>query len=315
MRSVALVVQDGVHPFGLGTMVEIFGADIRPGDLSPVFDFKVCAPTPGRIWTPGGFDLYVEHDLSVAAEADLVIFSPKDDIDDLDPAVGELARAAYDRGAYVMSHCTGAFQLGHAGLLDGRRCTTHWRYTDRLREYFPEALIDPDVLYVVDDRLITGAGDAAGIDAGLNLIRREFGAEAAAAVARRMVVAPHRDGGQAQFIRQAVPECTSETFASLLAWIAEHLDSDLSVTTLAARALLSERTFARRFVDEVGMTPHSYVTQQRVQYAERLLEQTDVPIEEVARMAGFGSAATMRQQFAKVRGINPQQYRLRFTVA
>ena len=201
---------------------------------------------------PGTF---VEHGLDAAADADLVCVSPKQVYFEPSPEVAEVVRAAHDRGAWVFAHCSGVFTLGEAGVLDGRCCTTHWRYTDRLAETYPAARVDPDVLYVQDGNVITGAGAAAGLDASLHLMREEFGARTAAAAARRMVVPPHRDGGQAQFIRQPVADCRAETLGPLLSWIVGHLDEDLDVESLAGRVHMSPRTFARRFRAETGSTP------------------------------------------------------------
>ena len=221
-------------------------------------------------------------------------------------------RAAYERGALIYAHCSGVFELGAAGLLDGRECTTHWRYTDLLAETYPEAKVCPDVLYCHDGTVLTGAGSAAGIDASLHLMREQFGARVATATARRIVVPPHRDGGQAQFIANAVPDCDAETLGPLLEWIVQNLGEDLGVETLARRSHMSARTFARRFRAETGTTPHSWVTRQRVQAAEEMLERTDHSVDWIADEVGFGNAATLRHHFARVRGLSPQQYRRRF---
>ncbi len=315
MRKVAVVVQDGAEPFGLGAMCEVWAEPYHPEDDNPVFDFVVCTPRPGRVRGASGYDLHVEHGLEAAADADLVCLSPKRDYRDRSPEAAQLVREAHERGAYVFAHCTASFILGEAGLLDGRECTTHWRHTDELAVRFPEAKVKPEVLYVEDDRMVTGAGSAAGIDAALHLMRRTFGGKVASDAARRMVLAPHRDGGQAQFIRQQMPECTAETLSPLLSWINENLGSDLSVESLADRAAMSQRTFARRFVDETGATPHGWITAQRVRQAETLLEGSDLPVERIAHRVGFASAATLRHQFTKVRGISPKEYRRRFSCA
>ena len=223
--------------------------------------------------------------------------------------------AAHARGAFVFAHCTAAFVLGEAGLLDGRRCTTHWRHTDALAARYPEAQVDENVLYVQDGTIVTGAGSAAGLDAALHLMRQQFGARTAAAAARRMVVPPHRSGGQAQFIARAVPDCDAETLGPLLAWIVENLAEDLSVDELARRCHMSPRTFARRFRAETGTTPHSWVTTQRVQAAEELLELTDHSVDWIADEVGFGNAATLRHHFTRARGVSPQQYRRTFSGA
>nr|WP_179665588.1 helix-turn-helix domain-containing protein [Nocardioides panaciterrulae] len=315
MKRVAVVVQDGVEPFGLGSMCEVWAEPHHPEDDNPVFDFVVATPRPGRVRGPSGFDLHVEHGLDAVADADLVCVSPKRDHLDPSPEVAELVAAAHARGALVFAHCTAAFVLGEAGLLDGRRCTTHWRHVEALAQRFPRAHVDPDVLYVQDGTIVTGAGSAAGLDAALHLMRQQFGARLAAATARRMVVPPHRDGGQAQFIARAVPDCEAETLGPLLTWIVEHLADDLGVEALARRCHMSPRTFARRFRAETGSTPHAWVTRQRVQAAEELLERTDHSIDWIADEVGFGNAATLRHHFGRTRGVSPQQYRRAFAGA
>lgn len=312
MRKVAVVVQDGVEPFGLGAMCEVWAEPYHPEDDNPVFDFVVCSPRPGRVRSVSGFDIHVDHGLEAAADADLVIIVPKRDYREPSPEVAAVAAAAHARGARVFAHCSATFILGEAGLLDGRACTTHWRHSCELEAAFPEARVDCDVLYVQDGRIITGAGSAAGIDASLHLMRQEFGAAAAAKAARRMVVPAHREGGQAQFISRAVPDLAADTLGPLLTWIVEHLAEDLSVETLARRQHMSPRTFARRFRDETGTTPHAWVTSHRVAAAEELLESTDHPIEWIASEVGFGNAATLRQHFARARGVSPQRYRRTF---
>ena len=312
MRSVAVIVQDGVEPFGLGAICEVWAEPYHPDDDNPVFDFVVTTPVPGRVRGTAGFDLHVEHGLDQAATADLICVAPKRDLSLPSPEVAEVLRHAHDRGARLFAHCTAAFVLGEAGLLDGRHCTTHWRHVDELAERYPEAKVDGDVLYVQDGLVTTGAGSAAGLDAALHLMRQQFGARVAATTARRMVVPPHRDGGQAQYVARAVPDCDAETLGPLLTWVTEHLDEDLSVDRLARESLMSPRTFARRFRDETGTTPHAWVTRQRVMAAEELLEQSSLSVDRIAAEVGFGNAATLRHHFAKVRGVSPQVYRRRF---
>jgi transcriptional regulator GlxA family with amidase domain len=313
MQNVTVVVQDGAEPFGLGSLVEVWGEDYHPEDDNPVFDFRVCTPRPGRVKGRSDFDLYVERGLEATEDADLLCLSPKRNFLDSDPLVIEAVRAAYDRGAIIYAHCSGVFELGAAGLLDGRECTTHWRYSDKLAQMYPEAKVSADVLYCQDGPILTGAGSAAGIDASLHLVRQHFGARAAAATARRIVVPPHRSGGQAQFIARPVPDCDAETLGPLLTWITENLAEDLSVEELARRSHMSPRTFARRFRDETGTTPHSWVTAQRVQAAEEMLELTDHSVDWIASEVGFGNAAALRHHFSRARGVSPQQYRRTFT--
>ncbi|HEY9564588.1 MAG TPA: helix-turn-helix domain-containing protein [Nocardioides sp.] len=313
MRKVAVVVQDGVEPFGLGAMCEVWAEPYHPEDDNPVFDFHIVTPRPGRVRGPSGFDLFVEEGLEVAEDADLICISPKRDFREPSPEVVALLQRADARGAHIFAHCTAAFLLGEAGLLDGRHCTTHWRHVPDLVEAYPQAHVDADVLYVQEGNIVTGAGSAAGLDAALHLMRQQFGARVAASAARRMVVPPHRDGGQAQFIVRAVPDCTGETLGPLLTWILENLSADLDVDSLARRSHMSPRTFARRFRDETGTTPHAWVTAQRVMAAEELLEQTDHPVEWIAGEVGFGNAGMLRHHFARSRGVSPQRYRRIFS--
>ena len=312
MRKVAVIVQDGAEPFGLGSMCEVWGEPYHPDDDNPVFDFLVATPRPGRVRGATGYDLLVDHGLDAAADADLVCLTPKRDYLDASPEVVELVRAAHDRGATVFAHCTAAFMIGEAGLLDGRRCTTHWRHVDELAARHPEAEVDANVLYVQDENIVTGAGSAAGLDAALHVMRQHFGARVAAATARRMVVPPHRDGGQAQFIARPVPVCESEALAPLLAWIGANLAEELDVDTLARQMHMSPRTFARRFKEETGTTPYSWILGERVRAAQELLEQTSHSIDWVAGEVGFGNAATLRHHFGRARGVSPQEYRRTF---
>ncbi|NYG56174.1 transcriptional regulator GlxA family with amidase domain [Nocardioides perillae] len=298
-RGVAGVVTEHVAQHG--------AADGDQQDQGPV-----VTPRPGRVTGAAGYDLHVERGLADAADADLLCIVPKRDFLAPSPEVVELVQHVHGRGGLVLAHCTAAFVLGEAGLLDGRRCTTHWRHAAALAARHPEAEVDPDVLYVEDRGITTGAGSAAGLDASLHLMREQVGARHAVAAARRMVVPPHRDGGQAQFIARPVPACDAETLGPLLTWIVGHLDDDLDVDALARRAHMSPRTLARRFCAETGATPHAWVTAQRVLRAEQLLEQTDRPVEWVAAEVGFGGAAALRHHFTRVRGVSPQQYRRQF---
>ncbi len=312
LNKIVVLVQDGVEAFGLGANCEVWAEPYHPEDDNPVFDFLVATPRPGRVRGTSGFDLQVEHGLDVAEDADLVIANPKRDFRDPSPEVAEALRAAHDRGALVQAHCSGVFQLGEAGLLEGRRCTTHWRHAAELAERYPGADVDADVLYVHDGLVITGAGSAASLDASLYLMREVFGARQASAAARRIVVPPHRDGGQAQFISSPVPDCEAETLGPLLIWMVDHLDEELDVASLARRSMMSPRTFARRFRAETGTTPHAWLIRQRILRAEQLLEESDRSVEWIATNAGFGNAATLRHHFTRVRGVSPQQYRRQF---
>ena len=311
IRSVAVPVLDNVFAFELGLICEVFGLD-RPDEPElPTFDFAVCTPRPGPVRTMSGFGLDVAHGLERIATADLVAVPA---IHRDTPVPDELVtalRAAHDRGARLMSVCSGAFVLGRAGLLDDRDCTTHWSYADELARRFPRARVNSDVLYVDCERVLTSAGTAAGIDAALYLVRQEFGERVANRLARRMVMPPHREGGQRQYVDRPVP-IEADTLTETLSWMTEHLDADLTVDELAQRAHLSARTFARRFRSETGTTPHHWLTGQRVLAAQRLLEETDRPVETVADLVGFGSAAVLRHHFTRRVGTTPTDYRRTF---
>jgi transcriptional regulator GlxA family with amidase domain len=259
-----------------------------------------------------GVSITTTHGLADADDADLVIAPAYDYAEPPSEEVLDVFRRAHARGAWVLSVCSGAFLLGEAGLLDGRACTTHWMHTDELKRRFPEATVDPDVLFVEDDRVITSAGTAAGIDACLHHVRCELGAAVANRIARRMVVPPQRDGGQRQYIDLPVPDCTADSLSPLLTWMREHLAEEQPVRVLARRAAMSERTFARRFAAETGTTPGKWLLAQRLHHARMLLESSDLPIETVASRAGFGSAALLRHHFGVHVGVAPAEYRRTF---
>jgi transcriptional regulator GlxA family with amidase domain len=306
-----VLLWDGVSPFEFGVLCEAFGVD-RSDDGIPILEFGICAPVPGLVRTSLGFTLDVPAGLELLEQADLIgVPTMRGDIP-LPDGVREALRSAHARGARILSVCSGAFALGEAGLLDGLECTTHWKYTDDLAARFPEAKVLPEVLYVDAGQVVTSAGTAAGIDACLHVWRQEYGAAVASAVARRMVVPPQRDGGQAQYIARAVPECDAETLGPLQEWIVANLAEELDVESLARRSLMSPRTFARRFRAETGATPHAWVTTQRVLRAEELLERTDRSVDWIAREVGFANAATLRHHFLRARGVSPMSYRRRF---
>jgi AraC family transcriptional regulator, transcriptional activator FtrA len=308
LHSVAVLLQEPVALFEYGVLAEVFGID-RVDEGIPAFDYRVCAEVPGPLDSGNGTTVTAAHPLASVADADLVAVPASPAAKEPSPAVVEVLRAAVDRGAWVMSVCSGAFTLGAAGLLDGRDCTTHWRHAEELARLHPLARVDPDVLYVRDGTVVTSAGTAAGIDAALHLVRLELGSAVAATIARRMVVPPHRDGGQRQYIDRPVPSTQAESLGPVLEWMLEHLDDPVTVDALARRAAMSPRTFARRFAAETGTTPHQWVTDQRVLRARHLLEETDLPVEAVARDAGFGSAALLRHHFTRCTGITPTAFR------
>ncbi|MGI8608042.1 MAG: helix-turn-helix domain-containing protein [Candidatus Dormibacteria bacterium] len=313
LKNVVAFIGENSSPFELGVICEVFGFD-RTSDGLPAYDFAVCAVKPGPLMTQVGFRIDVPFGLERLAAADLIAIPGWDQVDAPPaPEVLEALRDAVRRGARVMSVCTGAFVLAAAGLLDGRRATTHWRHAAELARRYPAIEVDPNVLYVDDGSVLTSAGTAAGIDLCLHILRQEHGAAVANDVARRMVVPPHRDGGQAQYIETPVSDhVPGDDLALILDWVQAHLDQPLAVGDLAARALMSVRTFNRRFVAVTGTTPHRWINSQRIRMAQRLLEETELDVEQVAQQTGFGTAATLRQHFSRHRGISPQLYRRNF---
>ncbi|MEI5101623.1 helix-turn-helix domain-containing protein [Streptomyces sp. PmtG] len=313
LRNVAAVALDGVHPFELGVVCEVFGLD-RGDEGLPVYDFALVSAEGPTLSTHAGFTISTPYGLDRLEEADLITVPAGNSYvsRDFPPALLDALRRATERGARVLSVCTGVFVLGAAGLLDGRRCAVHWRHADELRRRFPRAAVEPDVLYVDEDPVITSAGTAAGIDAALHLVRAEDGAEVANAIARRMIVPPHRDGGQAQYVARPLPRTRCDTVGGALAWMERHLDRELTVDQLAARAHMSPRTFARRFKEETGTTPYRWLLRQRLLRAQELLESTDETVDTVAARSGFGNAAALRHQFVRALGTTPNAYRRTF---
>lgn len=313
LRNVATVVLDGVHPFELGVVCEVFGLD-RSDEGLPAYDFAVVSAEGSRVRTHAGFELVVSEGLERLDEADLIAVPAGDSYNDRSfpqPMLDALNRGV-ERGATVLSVCSGVFVLGAAGLLDGRRCAAHWRHAERLAQRHPQARVEADMLYVDDAGVVTSAGTAAGIDACLHLVRKEQGSAVANGIARRMVVPPHREGGQAQYVDRPLPRAQSDTVTGVLSWMERHLDREVTVEELALRAHMSPRTFARRFQQETGTTPYRWLLGQRVLLARELLEGTDATVDSVAVRAGFGNAATMRHHFVRWTGTTPQAYRRTF---
>jgi transcriptional regulator GlxA family with amidase domain len=313
LTDVVVVVAEPVPAFELGIASEMFGLPPIDPDL-PRYQYAVCAERVRPMRTSTGFTVTPTDDLRRLDSADLVIVtgaSPP-----VPPPTEHLTAAlhrAVERRATVAALCTGAFVVAAAGLLDGRTATTHWAYAGELARRYPQVTVDRDRIYVVDGPIATSAGSSAAIDLCLHLVRREHGADVANRLARQMVVPAHRSGGQAQYSRTPVaPAHAGPGLAELLDWAAEHLDEDLSVDALAARATMSTRTFIRQFVAATGATPGTWVRDQRVRRAEQLLEQADTTIAAVARRSGFGSPDTLRRQFRRVRGVTPETYRAAF---
>ena len=317
LRNVAVVVLDGFTPFEMGVVCEVFGVD-RTDDGLPAYDFAVVASQPGPVRSSVGFTIETAFGLDRLAEADLVVISAVSDewlAASFPEALLDTMRATVARGGRVLSVCTGAFALGAAGLLDGRRCTTHWRHAKELSRRHPAAIVNPSVLYVDEDPVITSAGTAAGIDACLHLVRKEQGTRVANGIARRMVVPPHRDGGQAQYVERPLAPVSCDTLAEVIGWMERHLDQQVTVRQLAARARMSPRTFARRFVQETGTTPLRWLTGQRILLAQEMLEETDETVDLIAERAGFGNATALRHHFRLWRQTTPHAYRHAFRPA
>jgi transcriptional regulator GlxA family with amidase domain len=310
LKNVVLLAIPGVAPFEFGVVCEVFGID-RSDTGGPRFDFTIATADPGPVATSLGFDMIIENGLDAAAHADLIAV-PAHKLERVDERYLEVIRAAEARGAWVLSVCSGAFALAQAGILEGRRATTHWMHTDRLAAMYPGTTVDPDVLFVEDRKVVTSAGTAAGIDAALHIVRKEHGAAATNVIARRMVVPPQRDGGQSQYIDSPIAECKSDSFALVADWMMENLAEDLTVDQLARKALMSSRTFARRFRADMGTTPAAWLNRQRIIRAQQLLEATDYALETIAQDTGFGTAAVMRHHFVKVLQTSPQAYRRAF---
>jgi transcriptional regulator GlxA family with amidase domain len=313
LSKVAVVLNEHLAMFEFGVVCEVFGLDRRDDGL-PLFDFRVCGARPGRALassTPG-ITVTPQYGLDELRGADLVAIPAFPFGEPFDPVVVQAVRDAAAAGAIVLTVCSGAFLAGAAGLLDGRTCTTHWRYVDQLAALYPEATVDPDVLFVDEGALITSAGTAAGIDACLHLVRRELGSGVANKIARRMVVPPQRDGGQRQFIERPVPECDSDSLGETMRWMTEHLELPHTVEDLASRSAMSTRTFARRFAAEAGTTPVKWLTAQRILLAKQLLEESALDLETIAGRSGFGSGALLRHHFQRQVGIAPTEYRRRF---
>jgi transcriptional regulator GlxA family with amidase domain len=311
VHRVVVLARPGVLPMELGLIHELFGA------AGGRYEVITCALEPGPVRTDADFAILVEHGPHALATADTVLLPAAHDPDDellTPPLTGPLAAAlALIRpGTRIASVCTGAFVLAAAGLLDGRPATTHWKVVDAFRRAFPQVRLDPDVLYTDDGDVLTSAGEAAGIDLCLHLIRRDHGAAVAAEVARNSVVPPHRDGGQAQFIDRPVPEPDQASTATVRTWLLDHLDHQIDLDDLARRAAMSKRTFTRRFRAETGLSPLRWLNQQRLDHARTLLESTDLAVDRIAERAGFGTGGSLRLHLQDTLGVSPTAYRSTF---
>lgn len=310
--TVAVVAFDRISPFHLGVPCAVF--DDRNGDGQPRFELRVCADGRRRLRTDAGFEIRVDHDLDGLHGADIVIVPAWPDPDLRPPAaLLDALRAAHARGACVVGLCLGTYVLAEAGLLDGRPATTHWASSAHFARRYPRVALQTDVLYVDDGDILTSAGTAAAIDCCLHLLRREHGAEAASRVARMLVVSPHRRGGQAQYIERPLPDSSGdERLAGVLEWALQNLEQPHRLDDLAERALMSRRTFTRRFRQATGATVHQWLLSQRLSRAQQLLETTDQPLETIAARTGFGSAVSLRQRFTATFSTSPSAWRREF---
>jgi transcriptional regulator GlxA family with amidase domain len=311
---VAVLAFDQISPFHLSVPCVVFG-DAHPG--VPRFDLRVCAAEAGPLATTAGFRVQVDHGLEALAQADTVIVpSWRDPLERPPQAALDALVAAHAAGAQMVGLCLGAFVLAEAGLLDGRRATTHWAAAPAFARRFPNVVLDADVLYVEDGRVLTSAGTAAGIDCCLYLLRKRYGGDVANRVARRLVTPPHRQGGQAQFIEQPLPLHPRDSrLAGLLDWVRAHIEAPHTLDSLAERALMSRRTFTRHFRQITGNTVGDWLLGERLALCQRLLETTDQSIERIAALAGFGSPVSMRQHFGKAFGVSPTAWRQTFRSA
>ncbi|WP_145910220.1 helix-turn-helix domain-containing protein [Kitasatospora viridis] len=307
--TVALAVTDGMLHFELALACEVFGNELTgvPGGW---YELTLCGPGPVRV---GAFQLAPTAGLDRLARADTVIVPGWADVDRPAPAeLVEAVRAAHRAGARIVSLCTGAFVLAAAGLLDGRRATTHWAHTQVLAERHPRVTVDPDVLYVDNGSVLTSAGKAAAMDLCLHLVRLDHGSAVANRLARRLVVPPHRDGGQAQFVTTPVPAPGNHPLADLLPWVMERLDQPLTVEDLARRANLSSRHLGRHFRSVTGTSPLQWLLTQRIRHAQELLETTDDSVDAIAGATGMGTSTTLRRHFNRTVGVPPDAYRRTF---
>ena len=310
MSVVALAVTDGIPMFELAVPAAVFGVD-RPDLVDPWYELMVCSPPNARVG--GWFRADTPYGLDELARADTVIVPACHNvIDDPPGELVEAVRAAHEAGARIASICTGAFVLAEAGLLDGRRATTHWMWADLLARRYPKVEVDPGVLYLDEGDILTSAGKAAGLDLCLHMVRSDHGSTIANALARRLVIAPHRPGGQAQFISNPIPAGDEHGLAEVLNWALAHLHEPLTVPDLARRAHMSPRNLTRQFGALVGTTPLQWLLTQRIARAQELLENSDESVDVIAERVGMGSAATLRRHFNRTVGVPPDTYRRTF---
>ncbi|MFF0521164.1 GlxA family transcriptional regulator [Actinomadura nitritigenes] len=317
MHRVVVLALDGVYPFELGIPVRIFGSATGPGG-TPLYEVLTCGIDGRPVRSSADFAIAVEHGHEIIETAGTLVIPPFGCGPAVAPGCPPPIADALSRlrpGARIVSICTASYLLAAAGLLDGRPATTHWAEAERFKALFPEVDVNADVLFVDDGDVLTSAGVAAGIDLCMHLVRRDHGSEVANRVARRCVVPPWREGGQAQFIERPVPEPDAAATSATRAWALGELHRPIPLAEMARHARMSVRTFSRRFRDEVGMTPGQWLARQRVDLARRLLETTDLPVDRIAEQAGFGTSASLRQHLVASIGVPPSAYRHTFRTA
>lgn len=313
-HRVAAVAYDGLCTFEFGCVVELFSLH-RPELGVPWYHFGICAAERGPLRAGGGFQFTVPHSLALLDRADTIIIPGWRDADEPPPpALLRKLHAAQARGARLCSICTGVFVLAATGMLDGKAATTHWRYVEKLRERFPAIDVRPNELYVDEGNIITSAGSAAGLDMMLHLVRRDYGARIANLVAQRLVIPPHREGGQAQYLPRPLPRNEQSPLAPLLDWIRTNPRHPHALSALARRAGMSPRTMQRHFRDATGLSPKQWLIRERVARAKEALEATNAPLWKVAESAGFGAEESFRRHFRLVTGTSPNRYRQQFGV-
>lgn len=312
-HSVAAVAYDRLCTFEFGCTVELFALP-RPELKVPWYDFAVCAAERGPIRATGGIAMQVSHSLRLLERADTIIIPGWRDADEAPPEeLLRKLREAYERGARLCSICSGVFVLAAAGVLDGRRATTHWKYVERLAARYPGIRVEPNALYVDEGQVLTSAGSAAGLDMLVHLVRKDFGAKIANQVAQRLVIPPHREGGQAQFVPRPVPSDERGRLAKLLDWIRAHLAAEHTIESLAAQAAMSTRTLQREFKAATGLAPYAWIVRERIERAKELLETGRLPALRIAERVGMGSAESLRHHFRAQVGTTPARYRARFS--
>ncbi len=308
---VAIIAFEGVTMFELAAANDIFGTEVTTASGTPLYQVVICGPTASAT-TDMRFRMEVPHRLDALDSAQTVVVPPPVNPDEVPAEVLDALCRARSRGQRILSLCTGAFVLAAAGILDGYTATTHWSECADLARRYPRVRVDPSVLYVDEGDLLTSAGSAASLDLCLHVVQRDYGTEIATQVARDLVIPLHRAGGQAQYIETPVPPPAGDLFADTISWLQAHLDQEVTVADLAARAAMSPRTFARRFPASTGTTPLTWIVQERVRLAQRLLETTDLAVDAIASKSGFGTADNLRKHFGRILRTTPQSYRRTF---